>query len=263
MIDRGHAMTSSGAAQSCLKISVIIPAYNEAHRLPHYLTAVVHYISDKFGSAAEILVVDDGSFDATAAVSLEAGQGSGLVKVIRLERNRGKGYAVKTGMLAAKGDLRLFTDADGATPIEELCKLMLAIDAGADIAVASRALRDDTRSVDSRLSRRIMGTCFNRLVRSLAVPGIFDTQCGFKLFRGEVADRLFKLQRIPGFGFDPEVLFLAHKMSCSIVEIPVNWQDVAGSKVNVIRDSVRMFRDLFTIRMNWRIGAYNPVDAGK
>jgi dolichyl-phosphate beta-glucosyltransferase len=237
-------------------LSIIIPAYNEAQRLPKYLAEVVSYITEKFGSAAEILVVDDGSLDATAVVSMEAGRDSGLVKVIRLDHNRGKGYAVKTGMLAAKGELRLFTDADGATPIEELGKLLLAIDAGADIVVASRALQDDSRSVNSRWSRRIMGTCYNLLVRSLAVPGIFDTQCGFKLFRGEVADRLFTQQRIPGFGFDPEVLFLAHKMSCRIVEVPVNWQDVAGSKVNVIRDSARMFSDLFTIRMHWYTGAY-------
>ncbi len=256
-------MTSSGAESSLIKLSVIIPAYNEAKRLPKYLTAVVQYIAEKFGSAAEILVVDDGSIDETAALTLKIGKESGLVRVIRLERNRGKGYAVKTGMLAAKGGLRLFTDADGATPIEELCKLLPAIEAGADIAVASRALQDDSRSVDSRLSRRIMGTCFNLLVRSLAVPEIFDTQCGFKLFRGDVADRLFNLQQIPGFGFDPEVLFLAHKMSCRVVEIPVNWQDVAGSKVDVIKDSARMFKDLFTIRMNWHKGAYTQADAGK
>ena len=256
-------MTSCGAEPSLIKLSVIIPAYNEAKRLPKYLTAVVQYITEKFGSAAEILVVDDGSIDETAALTLKIGKESGLVRVIRLERNRGKGYAVKTGMLAAKGGLRLFTDADGATPIGELCKLLPAIEAGADIAVASRALQDDSRRVDSRLSRRIMGNCFNLLVRSLAVPGIFDTQCGFKLFRGDVADRLFNLQQITGFGFDPEVLFLAHKMSCRVVEIPVNWQDVAGSKVDVIKDSARMFSDLFTIRMNWHTGAYTQAAAGK
>jgi len=256
-------MTSCGGEQSSIKLSVIIPAYNEELRLPQYLARVVPYIAEMFGAAAEILVVDDGSLDATAAVSREAGKASGLVRVIRLEQNRGKGYAIKTGMLVAKGNLRLFTDADGATPIEELRKLLVAIDAGADIVVASRALRDDSRVVDSRWSRRIMGSCFNLLVRSLAVPGIRDTQCGFKLFRGEVAERLFKLQRIPGFGFDPEVLFLAHKLSCRVVEVPVNWQDVAGSKVNVLRDSVRMFSDLFTVRMNWHAGAYTQSDASK
>lgn len=256
-------MTSSGSELSRIQLSVIIPAYNEVSRLPKYLTSVVRYLVDTFGTAAEIIVVDDGSLDATAEEALKADSGSGLVRVIRLKQNRGKGYAVKTGMLAAKGRLRLFADADGATPIEELHKLLVAVDGGADIAVASRALQDDSRIVDSRISRRVMGTCFNLMVRSLTVPGIRDTQCGFKLFNGAVADRLFTTQRIPGFGFDPEVLFLAHKLSYRIVEVPVNWKDVVGSKVNVLNDSVRMFLDLLRIRMFWKAGVYQQADVRK
>lgn len=249
-------MTSSGSEQPGIQLSVVIPAYNEEQRLPEYLASVMSYLVDNFGSGGEIIVVDDGSSDATAETAMNAGSGSGLVRVIRLEQNGGKGHAVKVGMLAAKGSLRLFTDADGATPIAELGKLVKAIDGGADIAVASRALRDDSRVVASKLSRKIIGTCFNVLVRIFAVPGIRDTQCGFKLFKGAVAQRLFSAQRIPGFGFDPEVLFLAHMLKYRIAEVPVNWKDVVGSKVNVFNDSLRMFSDLLRIRMYWRTGAY-------
>jgi len=244
--------------QTSISLSVVIPAYNEAERLPKYLATVVSCLAS-FGAAAEIIVVDDGSFDETAAAAGRVSVAPGMVRIIRLPQNMGKGNAVKTGMLAATGRLRLFADADGATPIEELHKLLAAVANGADVAVASRALRDDSRTVNSTLIRKVLGTGFNLLVRCLAVPGIHDTQCGFKLFRGEVAECLFKGQSIPGFGFDPEVLFLAHKMGYRIAEVPVNWQDVVGSKVHVLKDSLRMFSDLFRIRMNWYAGIYRHV----
>jgi dolichyl-phosphate beta-glucosyltransferase len=244
----------------CIELSVVIPAYNEVERLPRYLGAVIDYLDGSGFSQIEVIVVDDGSIDATAEVAQGAGNRSDRIKVIRLEQNQGKGFAIRTGMLAAKGRLRLFADADGATPIGEIQKLKAAIDSGADIAIASRALKDTSRSVDSRLSRKIMGTCFNLLVRALAVPGIRDTQCGFKLFKGEVADHLFKIQLIPGFGFDPEVLFLAHKCSYVTMEVPVNWRDVAGSKVNVVKDSLRMLSDLLRIRIAWCVGQYRNLD---
>lgn len=256
-------MISASSGQSGIILSVVIPAYNEARRLPAYLASVISCLVAGFGSAAEIIVVDDGSTDTTVDEVSRVGDGSGMVRVIRLPRNMGKGCAVKTGMLAARGRLRLFTDADGATPIEELHKLLAAVECGADIAVASRALRDDSRTVNSTFIRRVLGTGFNMLVRCLTVPGIHDTQCGFKLFRGDVAERLFSRQSIPGFGFDPEVLFLAHKMSYRIVEVPVNWQDVVGSKVSVFKDSLRMFSDLFRIRLNWATGSYRQPSGKK
>lgn len=252
-------MTSVVTEKSDITLSVVIPAYNEANRLPAYLAAVIPCLAAGFGGAAEIIVVDDGSVDSTAAEAARADDGSGLVRVIRLQRNRGKGFAVKTGMLAARGRLRLFTDADGATPIEEVHKLLAAVESGADIAVASRALRDESRTVKSTFVRKVLGNGYNVLVRCLTVPGIRDTQCGFKLFRGEVAERLFSNQVIPGFGFDPEVLFLAHKLAYRIAEVPVNWQDVSGSKVNIMEDSLRMFSDLFRIRLRWLAGAYQRL----
>lgn len=252
-------MSQLAANHTHIGLSVVIPAYNEARRLPSFLDSVLRYLEKGTNGSFEIIVVDDGSIDGTARVATAMDTGSGVIRVLRLDRNRGKGFAIRTGMLAARGKLRLFADADGATPIEELVKLVAAIDAGADIAVASRALPDDSRCVDSRLSRRIMGTCFNLLVRAVAVPGIRDTQCGFKLFRAEAAERLFRAQQIPGFGFDPEVLFLAHKQAYVTAEIPVNWQDVAGSKVNVVNDSLRMFADLFAIRLAWMLGRYRDI----
>jgi dolichyl-phosphate beta-glucosyltransferase len=200
--------------------------------------------------------VDDGREDATAEVAGAMDNGRGRIRVIRLPHNRGKGYAVRTGMLAAVGTVRLFTDADGSTPIAELHKLNRAIESGAALAIASRALPDVSRTVLFRRYRKIIGSIFNLFVRSLAVPGIRDTQCGFKLFRGEVADDLFRRQRLEDFGFDVELLFLACKSGYLITEVPVNWSDVAGSKVNVFSDSARMFLDILRIRYNWLIGRY-------
>jgi dolichyl-phosphate beta-glucosyltransferase len=156
-------------------------------------------------------------------------------------------------MLKACGKLRLFADADGATPIAELAGLKNAIEAGADAAVASRALRDDSHTVKTRFHRKLMGTVFNLIVRTLTVKGINDTQCGFKLFTAEAANAAFSQQRIHDFGFDVEVLYICHKKGYRIVEVPVNWTDVPGTKVRLFRDSLRMFKDIVKIRVNdWR-----------
>lgn len=243
--------------ESPLLLSVIIPAYNEEHRLPVYLASVVEYLVTAFDrQRVEVIVVDDGSTDATAEVAAAMNPDSDMIRVLKIPCNRGKGYAVRAGMLAARGAVRLFSDADGATPIAELPKLQKALDNGADLAVASRALQDNSREVSSRLHRKVIGNIFNLVVRCLAVPGICDTQCGFKLFRGSVAMELFGRQRTDGFGFDVELLFLAHKLGYRSVEVPVNWRDVPGSKVSVMTDAVRMFRDIVVTRIKWLSGGY-------
>lgn len=240
-----------------MKLSVVIPAYNEELRLPVFLTSVLDYLKGAYGAQeSEIIVVDDGSSDATANVAAAVDDGRGVIRVIKLSRNRGKGHAVRRGMLEAQGDLRLFADADGATPIAELRKLLLALDDGADLAVASRALPDAGRVVSSHLYRKVIGNVFNCVVRCLAVPDIRDTQCGFKVFKKNAAEDLFGRQRLDDFGFDVELLFLAAKRGYRTKEVPVNWSDVAGSKVNVLKDSTRMFADILAIRYNWLVGRY-------
>lgn len=234
------------------ELSVVIPAYNEELRLPAYLAKVLAHLETQ-PFPAEIIIVDDGSRDGTAAVVERFAAENSMVRLVRLPQNQGKGYAVKTGMLKACGRLRLFTDADGATPISELAGMKKAIEAGADVAVGSRALRDDSRAVKTRLHRKVMGTVFNCIVRTLTVKGINDTQCGFKLFTADAANAVFPQQRIHDFGFDVEVLYICHKKGYRIVEVPVNWTDIPGTKVKLIRDSFRMFKDVVKIRLNnWR-----------
>ena len=236
-------------------ISVIIPAYNEESRLPNYLCKILSYFELQEGTY-EILVVDDASTDATAAMIENFIAKNKNIKLVRLPDNRGKGYAVKVGMLQARGKLRLFTDADGATPITELDSLKKAIAGGIDVAVASRALNDDTCLVEARSHRKIIGTIFNTLVHLLVIKGIKDTQCGFKLFTDESAMAVFPLQRVAGFGFDVEILFLCREKGLKIAEIPVNWTDIHGSKVKLFGDSFRMFVDISKVRIYSLRGFY-------
>lgn len=238
-----------------LFLSIIIPAYNEENRLPAYLARVLEYLEMQDFSF-EVLVVNDGSTDATAEMVEGISSRNQRIKLIRLPENRGKGYAVKTGMLAASGKLRLFADADGATPITELERLRKAIDSGADVAIASRAMKDDTRTINAHLHRKVIGRVFHCIVSTLTVKGLRDTQCGFKLFTAEAAQAVFRLQRIHDFGFDVEILFLCQRNGYRIAEVPVNWTDVAGSKVSLIRDSMKMFWDIFKIRFNEVAGVY-------
>lgn len=236
-------------------LSVVIPAYNEESRLPVYLNGILaHLQSLQF--PWEVIIVDDGSIDSTASVVESFSLEDQRVKLIRLPSNRGKGFAVKTGMLQATGKLRLFADADGATPITELKRLKQAVDDGADIAIASRALHGRGTVVRAHLHRRVMGAIFNGLVNLVAVRGIKDTQCGFKLFTADCAQTVFSLQRIEDFGFDVEILFIGGKHGYRIVEVPVDWTEVKGSKVRLFHDSVKMFSDIFLVRKNNRLGAY-------
>ncbi len=227
--------------------SVIIPAFNEALRLPPYLSEVIAYFDGR-GESYEVLVVDDGSHDETAARVLEAQAEHSSVTLHRLAANHGKGFAVRAGMRAARGELRLMADADGATPIGEIKRLEAAIDAGADVAIGSRALADPSVRRHVRLHRKFSGDVFNFLVRRLGVPEVSDTQCGFKLFRGAAAEALFGELRTEGFSFDVELLLLARRRGYRVTEVAINWADQPGSKVGVLTDGPRMLVQILAAR---------------
>ncbi|OIO66627.1 glycosyl transferase [Candidatus Woesearchaeota archaeon CG_4_10_14_0_2_um_filter_57_5] len=225
-------------------LSIVIPAYNEEARIGKTLAQIRKHVPH-----AELIVVDDGSSDGTVALARRAG-----AKVLVNERNRGKGYSVRRGMLAAQGGLILFSDADLSTPITELPRF-LSLARDHDVVIGSRSVTGSRVVVHQPLYRELIGKTFNLLVQVMAVPGIKDTQCGFKLFSRDAA-RVFSVCRLDGFSFDVEALFVARKLGFSIKEEPVEWRNAAGSKVHPVRDALRMLRDLFVIRWNWMRGMY-------
>ncbi len=235
----------------------MIPAYNEALRLPATLARVRAHLVGR-GVPHEIVVVDDGSSDATAEVARAAGE---TVRVLRHEPNRGKGYAVRRGMLAAAGERRLMTDADLSTPIEELAKLEAAIDRGFDVAIGSRAVAGATIEVHQPAYREAMGRLFNVLVQALLLPGLADTQCGFKLFTAGAAEAAFGACRLDGFSFDAEALYVARRRGLRIAEVPVVWRNDAATRVGLGTGGAA-FADLVRIRLLARRGAYGRAGAG-
>ncbi len=242
-----------------IHLSVIIPAYNESARILPYLTEITASLGKRC-QPYEILVVDDGSHDGTAALVEQFRTKEPAVRPLRLARNTGKGCAVRTGMQAARGEFQLMADADGATPIQELERLEAAIGDGADIAIGSRFLasRDRRYTVKARWHRSVFGNIFNWIVQWLGIPGISDTQCGFKLFRKTVARDLFGASLVTGYGFDLELLYVAQRRGYRIAEVPVNWADQPGSKVWVLRDGLRMLLDLLAVKRNYTNGRYEP-----
>ena len=228
--------------------SIVIPAYNEALRLPAYLSEVVAYFDGR-EEPYEVVVVDDGSADETAVRVMEAQSIHRSVTLHRLPQNRGKGFAVRAGMRAARGGLRLMADADGATPIAEVKRLETVIQAGADVAVGSRALPDPSVHREVLTHRKLSGEVFNFLARRMGVGDVTDTQCGFKLFRGPVAETLFGELETDGFGFDVELLMLARRRGYRVVEVAINWADQPGSKVDVLRDGPRMLAQIIRARV--------------
>jgi len=232
---------------------VVIPAYNEARRLPPTLERIQRHLA---GRSHEIIVVDDGSADDTAERARAAG-----AQVLGHGGNRGKGYSVRQGMLAARGARRLMSDADLSTPIEELDRLLARMDEGYDVVIASRALPGSNVEVRQPWYRENMGRVFNLCVRALALPGLQDTQCGFKLFSAAAAERAFALARLDGFSFDVEALFVARRLGFRIAEVPVTWRNDEATRVDTLKGALA-FADLARIRLNdWR-GAYAPPASG-
>ena len=243
-------------------LSVIIPAYNEADRLPSTLSAVIAYLQEQ-PYRAEVVVVDDASTDRTADVAriqLEKSLIPG--KVLENESNRGKGYSVRRGLGEAGGQIRLFSDADLSTPIREFDNLRTAIQQGADIAIGSRALGESSVEIHQPWYRETMGKGFNVLVRMIAFGGIRDTQCGFKAMRAEFIENMIPHLRVDRWGFDVEILFLALKKGLRIEEVPVRWRDNPNSRVSLFGDSTRMLTDLLRIRWFYHRGVYDAYLKG-
>jgi dolichyl-phosphate beta-glucosyltransferase len=238
-----------------IELSVIIPAYNEESRLPRTLDSVYQFLS-KRGRSFEIVVVDDGSMDRTSDVVITYAKDHPEVRVIQYQPNRGKGFAVRTGILAARGEAMLIDDADGSSPIEEVERLEEALRGGADIAIGSRAKPDPSRKVEALLHRKFIGNTFNAIVQSLLLPGFYDTQCGFKLFKRAAARDIFSVNRIDGFGFDVEVLYIARMRSYKTEELAINWANMEGSKVNVLVDSPKMFLEVLKVTLSAWFGLY-------
>jgi len=235
-------------------LSIIIPAYNEEARLPQTLQ-VIHDFLQKQPYATEVLVVENGSNDRTLLIARQVGQTMKEVRALHSDE-RGKGLAVKMGMLAAKGQYRFICDADLSMPIEEVNKFIPPLLPDAAVAIASREAPGAQRFNEPEM-RHIIGRVFNGMVRLMALPGLQDTQCGFKCFRADVAEKVFPRMTMGGWTFDVEALVLARRLGYTIVEVPIPWHYNPHSKVKVVRDSVAMARDLLTIRWNILRGLYD------
>ena len=224
-------------------LSVVIPAFNEERRLPGTLATILTCLRAR-GGTFEVLVVDDGSTDRTVEIAEQAGP---EVKVLKNPGNRGKGYSVRNGMLSARGEWRLMSDADLSTPIRELNRLEAALAGGAQIAIASRAVPGANLEKRQSILRESSGRFFNLIVRWLHLPGIMDTQCGFKLFSAAAAEAAFRDSKLDGFAFDVEALVLAKRAGFTISEVPVTWRNDEQSRVSFGR-GLAAFADLFRLR---------------
>jgi dolichyl-phosphate beta-glucosyltransferase len=240
-----HALPAGSPAPA---VSVVIPAYDEAERIEPYLDAIQRYFTAR-GETYEVLVVNDGSRDHTADLVRRRMARDQSLGLVHYTRNRGKGFAVRMGMLAARGELRLFADADGSTPIEELERLRQAIDGeGVDVAIGSRALSSAEVRRVVKPHRWVLGQCFRVLRMLFLQVGVIDSQCGFKLFTARAAQQLFTAAKIDGFAFDVEILFLAVRAGLRIREVPVNWYDSPSTRVNLWIDPLQMLRDTVRIQ---------------
>ena len=237
------------------RYSIIIPAYNESERISDSLERVLRYATEQ-GWSVEVIVVDDGSSDSTTDIVLEHQRRNAAVQLLRNPGNRGKGYSVRNGMLHAKGEVMLFSDADLSSPIEEAQKLFAAIAQGADVAIGSRWLQSDLQTRRQPLHRQLFGRVFNVLLRMVLGLTFKDTQCGFKAFNRRSAQVLFPQQQIERWGFDPELLFLARRFGFKVAEVPVAWAHREGTRISPLRDGMRMLVEMLRIRWYAWTGKY-------
>ena len=241
---------SESQSSSKIDLSIVIPAYNEEKRIGRYLQSIRNHFK-KSHLKIEIIVVDDGSKDRTAVIAKKSG-----AKVFTNNPNRGKGYSVKRGMGLAKGNVILFADADGATPITEADKFLRLIESGNDVVIASRSIKGAKLVKKQPWHRMFVGKTFRLLTVVVTGLEFYDTQCGFKMFSKKAAKKVFPKQTIDRWGFDPEILFIAKKYKFKIKETPVSWHDQAGSKVSPIKDGIKMLGELVKVRWNAICGQY-------
>ncbi|GAC1658647.1 MAG: glycosyltransferase family 2 protein [Acidobacteriaceae bacterium] len=240
--------------------SIVIPAYNESQRLGPTLDKVLAFVAEQ-GWESEILVVNDGSKDNTVEIVNAYSQNYPNVRLVQNPGNRGKGYAVKNGMLHANGDIMLMTDADLSSPIEECTKLFNAIEAGADVAIGSRWIDPSLQTVRQPWFRQIGGRGLNVLIRLILALRFKDTQCGFKAFSRSAAQQLFPLQQVERWGFDPELLFLAKRFGLQTDEVGVHWANDERTKLHPFRDAIRILTDAVQVRRNAIAGKYGRREA--
>jgi dolichyl-phosphate beta-glucosyltransferase len=252
-------MNAQGDSKKDQRLTLVIPVYREHRRMRDSLNAVAAFVAGAEGVVVDALFVDDGSPDNSAAMinAFLADRDDPALRLIRYPVNQGKGYAVKTGVMAAEGDLILMSDADLSTPLADWRKLKQAIDAGADIACGSRAVRGAHIGKPPPLYRRLLSRIFNLLVRAAGVHGIRDTQCGFKLFRATAAKEIFGRMRTKRFAFDVELIALARDLGYRVVEVPVNWDYSGHSTVRVFSSGGRMVLDVFLLAVRRTVWGKN------
>ncbi|MFP5236510.1 MAG: dolichyl-phosphate beta-glucosyltransferase [Acidobacteriota bacterium] len=240
------------------KYSIVIPAFNERHRILATLESVVATVREH-GWSVEVIVVNDGSTDNTADLVRTFALNAPEVRLLQNPRNCGKGYSVRSGILHAQGDIVMFTDADLSAPMDEAERLFAAIAGGADIAIGSRWLETSRQTHRQPLYRQFFGRCFNLLTRMIMRLPFADTQCGFKAFTRSAAQTVFQLQTIERWGFDPEILFIARKRGYTIQEVPVSWAHDERTRISYLRDGIQMLKELAIVRWNALLGRYGRI----